>query len=350
MQVQKDLSEDISEKLRSRLTGEQMEKVAKNYTDNADAYQLYMKGRYHWNKRTEEGIKKGIEYFQQAIEKDPSYALAYSGLADSYGVDTSPFPIEERRIKAKAAAKKALEIDDSLAEAHASLSTALQMERDWIGTDQQLKRALELNPNYATARQWYAENLLILGKVDQALVEIKKAQELDPFSIIINSTLAWVNYHARNYDFAIEQYKKTLEMDPRFDPSFDGLKDCYVAKKMYTKLIDLVEERIREEGNNPAQLANISAIRKAYQKGGETEFWKKVLEVSKKEWENGNGSMEDIAVIYAKLGEKDKSFEWLERGYQEHRPWLNSMKTNPKWDNLRSDPRFNDLLRRMNLL
>ena len=258
MQVQKDLSEDISEKLRSRLTGEQMEKVAKNYTENADAYQLYMKGRYYWNKRTDEGIKKGIEYFQQAIEKDPSYALAYSGLADSYGVDTSPFPIEERNIKSKAAAKKALEIDDSLAEAHASLATSLQMERDWLGSDQQLKRALELNPNYATARQWYAENLLVLGKVEKSIAQIKKAQELDPFSLIINATFGWVLYHARHFDPAIEQYKKTLEMDSRFEPVFGGLKDCYVAKKMYPQLIDLVEEWTRREGISSEQQGDIS--------------------------------------------------------------------------------------------
>ncbi len=217
--VQGEIAKQISENLRLKLTGEERRQLVKQYTENSQAYQAYLKGRYYWNRRTEEGFQKGVKYFQEAIENDPNYALAFAGLADSY--DLLPrygfLAPNEGYPEAKEAAIKALELDDTLAEAHASLGYAeVNYDWDWAGGEKEFKRAIELNPGYATAHHWYALYLAASGRLDEATSEIKRAQELDPLSLIINSNLGRILYFARKYDQAIEQFRKTIELDPNF--------------------------------------------------------------------------------------------------------------------------------------
>ena len=218
--VQTEIAKAITDKLELRLTGEQAERLAKHYTENTEAYQLYLKGRYHWNKRNPEGFRKALEYFQQAIEKDPTYALAYTGLSDTYTTGSGLYlglPSKEAYPRGRAAALKALEIDDSLAEAHISLASAkFEYDWEWAAAEKEFLRGLELNPGYATGHQWYAEYLRAVGRQEEGLAEMKRALELDPLSLIINTSLGWQYVYARQYEKAIEQCRKTVEMEPGF--------------------------------------------------------------------------------------------------------------------------------------
>ncbi len=216
--LQEEIAREISGKLRLRLTGEQQQRLTKRYTESTEAYQAYLRGRYHWNKYTREGLKKGTAYFQQAIDLDPGYALAYAGLADSYyRLSNLYLPPREAMPKAKAAAMKALEIEEMLAEAHASLGLVrFWYEWDWQGAEREYKRAIELNPGYAIAPLWYGLQLMALGRFDDALAEMKRAQDLDPLSLVINTNLGGTLYRARRYDQAIEQCRRTLEIDSSF--------------------------------------------------------------------------------------------------------------------------------------
>src|SRR2546425_10817938 len=211
--MQDEIAQEISEKLRERLSGEEMTRMAKRHTVNAEAYQLYLKGRYEWNKRSPESFKKCIQYFQEAIDRDPSYALAYAGLADSYSVMSGfgVLPPRETLPRAKAAALKALELDDTLAEAHTTLAGVLAAyDLDWPAAEREFRRALQLNPRYASAHHWYALRYLApMGRLDEAIAEMKRAQELDPLSPIISTNLGMAYYYARQYDQAMEQYRKT---------------------------------------------------------------------------------------------------------------------------------------------
>ena len=244
--VQEEIAKQISERLRLKLTGEEQKRLTRHHTENAEAYQLYLKGRYYWNKRTAESLNKGVEYFQQAIDKDPNYALAYAGLTDSYsllGSSTGGLSPKETFSKAKAAAVKALEIDDTLAEAHAALALVhLRYDWDWSATEREIKRAIALNPNYATTYHWYADYLVVMGRLDEAIAQIKRAQELDPLSLIINTVVGLRLYHARQYDQAIEQCQKTLEMDPNFAQAHFALGEAYEQKAKYEEAIAALQK------------------------------------------------------------------------------------------------------------
>ena len=236
--TQREIAREIVDKLKLKVSGDE-KGLAKHYTESNEAYQLYLKGRFYWNKRTEEAMKKSLEYFQQAIERDPSFALAYSGLADTYDLLGSPdavfggLPPNETLPQAKAAALKALEIDETLAESHVSLAHEYYYDRDWPAAEHEFKRAIELNPNYPQAHQWYAIFLMSAGRMEQAVAEARRAQELDPLSLPINMSLGWVLCIARQVDQGIEQLRKTLEMDPNFIIAHHRLGLACEQKELY---------------------------------------------------------------------------------------------------------------------
>jgi serine/threonine protein kinase/tetratricopeptide (TPR) repeat protein len=345
--LQNDLAKDMTSMLRMRLTGEDEKRMAKTYTANAEAYQDYLKGRYWWNKRSEEGFNKSIEYFQQAIAKDPTYALAYSGLADSYAVFAGFGSLSPKMAypKAKEAAQKALQIDDTLAEAHASLAFINTMY-DWDSpsAEKEFQRSIELNPNYATARSWYALTLAGTGRFEEAIAQAKRALTLDPVSMIANWNAGYIFYVARQYDNAIDQERKTLELDSDFVPARAILGESYIQKSMFKEAVAEFERALMI---SPADAYALGGLGQAYAAAGRRPEAQKVLdrlnELSKKKyvapWTN--------AAIYSGLGEKDKAFEWLEKVYEERS--VVNIRTDPIFDPLRSDPRFADLLRRMNL-
>ena len=348
--MQDDISREISVKLRLRLTGEGQERLIKRHTESAAAYQLYLKGRYFWNKRNEEGVRKGIEYLQQAIDTDPLYALAYSGLADCYivlGAPLNAVPPKEAFSKANAAALKALEIDETLAEAHATLGVVKQ-RFDWDpeGAAEEFRRAIELNPSYATAHQWYSINFEIMGQPDAALVEAQRAYELDPLSIIINARVGHTYYFGRRYDQAIEQYKKTLELDPNFAIAHSRLGWAYLQKGLQR---DAVEEFLRGNslaGESPEAVAE---LKQAFLRSGMQGYWRRSLELEQQKANHRYVSAYDIAVLYARLGEKEQALSWLDKAYEERSSSLVYLKVEPSFDSLRQDPRLVDLLRRIHL-
>jgi TolB-like protein/Tfp pilus assembly protein PilF len=347
--LQGDLAKDMTSMLRMRLTGEEAKRMTKSYTANPEAYQDYLKGRYWWNKANEEGFRKGIEYFQQAIAKDPGYAQAYAGLADSYlfaGTFVGNVPPKDAYPKVKEAALKALEIDDTLAEAHIPLAvTKIQYDWDWSGGEREFQRAIALNPSSARAHQAYGFVLLAAtGRFEEAIVELKRAQELDPLSLLINGNLGIVFYLARQYDQAIEQERKTLDLDANFIVPHWYLGSSYVQKSMYKEAIAEFEKALVIAPGNTLALAGLGYT---YAVTGRRAEAQKVLdqlnELSKQKYVPAWSR----SIIYEGLGQKDKAFEWLEKAYEERS--IYAIKADLAFDPLRSDPRFADLLRRMNL-
>jgi len=347
--IQSEISREISEQLRSRLTNEEQRRVTKHYTENTEAYQDYLKGRYYWNKRTGEDIKRAIEYFNQAIAKDPSYALAYVGLADCYIVipNYSDVSTQEAYIKAKAAATKALEIDDTLAEAHTSLGgIKSDFEWDFAGAEKELKRALTLNPNYATAHHWYAQFLSAMGRHDEAIAEIKRAQTLDPLSLIINAVAGDTYTKARQYDLAIDQLRKPIEMDKNFSRAHRYLGNVYIEKGMYNEAIAAFRTADSVAGRGTER---VDALQQAYTSGGADGYWKKQLEFLKADSEKGALLDYAVASVYARLGDKEQAISWLEKAFRSHDPYLVYLKIDKPFDSLRSDARVMDLMRRVGL-
>ena len=349
MSLQRDIASQIADNLRLKISGEQHNRMMKSYTASPEAYQLYLKGRFYWNKRTGDSLKKSIEYFNRAIEIDPSYALAYSGLADAYGLlpNYNAASPAEAIPKAKAAARKAVELDDSLAEAHTSLATVL-IAYDWNVPEstKEFKRAIELNPNYATAHHWYSDGpLAATGRFDEAIAEMKRAQELDPLSLIINAEMGSIYYYARQYDKAIEQLRKTIEMDQSFYYARWNLGQAYEMKGMYPQALAEYETAMRL-GNDPGLLGLIGH---AHAMSGKREEAMKDLDQLKDISRQRYIPPYSFAQVYAALGDKDEAFKWLEKAYQDRDPGILLIKIDPMFDSLHSDPRFNDLVRRMGL-
>ncbi|HKS28511.1 MAG TPA: protein kinase [Pyrinomonadaceae bacterium] len=348
-EVQEEIAREISEKLRVKLSGKERKQLMKRHTEDAEAYKLYLKGRFHWNKRTRESLKKGIDYFERAIEKDSNYALAFTGLADCYN-SLSRFgwlSPAEAMPKAKDAAERALALDAHLAEAHNSRAfVAENYEWDWPTAEREYKRAIELNPNYATAHQWYGEYLATIGRFDEGLDELKQAEQLDPLSLIINSDLGLPYFFAREYDRAVEQWQKTVELDPDFWLAHYALALVYEQQGQYREAIAESKRALNLFGDSPWVLAGLGHI---YAVAGETEAAHHVLDELK---ERGKGlyvSPFDLALIYAGLGERDEALLWLEKAYEERNQWLTWLKVEPRLDSLRRDPRFSDLVRRVGL-
>ena len=347
--VQSEISREISEQLRSRLTNEEEKRLTKHYTENTEAYQDYLKGRYYWNKRTGDDLKKAIDYFNQAIAKDPAYALAYAGLADCYIVipNYSDVTTQEAAIKGKAAAQKALEIDDSLAEAHTSLGgIKSDFEWDFAGAETEFKRAVTLNPNYATAHHWYAQFLSPQGRHDEAIAEIKRAQLLDPLSLIINAVAGDTYVKARQYDAAIDQLRKTIEMDKNFILAYRYLGNAYLEKGMYNEAIAAFQTADTLAGQSAERT---ESLRRAYTTGGPDSFWRKQLEWLKADSEKGPLQDYAVAKVYARLGDKEQAITWLEKALRVRDPYIVYLKTDPPFDKFRSDSRVIDLMRRVGL-
>jgi serine/threonine-protein kinase len=347
--MQSEISREISEELRLRLTGEERKRVTKQYTANAEAYQLYLKGRYHWNKRTLEDLKKAIEYFNQAVEKDPNYALAYAGIADCYGVPQIGLSPPEAMPRAKAAAMKALSIDDTLAEAHTSLANVLvRYDWDWSGAEREFKRAIELNPNYPTAHYWYALYLAGMDRQEEALREAQRAHELDPLSLVTNWHVGVILSYVRPYDRAIEQLRKTLELDPNFAGPHDDLGWTYAMMGRFDEAVSEFQTAIKLSGGDTHFMGDLATVYALSGKRGEAQkILDQLTEVAKERYV----SPYRMAQIYIALGDRDRAFEWLEKGYRDRSFGASVMdlKAAPFWDPVRSDPRFADLLRRMNL-
>ena len=343
--VQDEISSSIADNLRLKLTGEELKRITKHNTESGEAYQAYVRGRFFWNKRTEEGLKAAIDYFKLAIEKDPKYALAYSGLADSYAVlpEYSAFPAKEAFEKAKAAAAKALEIDDALSEVHVSLALIkYSWDWDWKSAEKEFKRAIELNPGYATAHHWYALLLMRQGRHDESLVEIKKARELDPLSLIINANVGFILYQARRYDDAIEHYRKALEMNPSFGELHKYMAWAYAQKGMHAEALEEIQKAVILSGRIPSYLSVLGYV---YALSGKKSDAPKII----RELETVSDDKYLIAVVYAALGEKDQAFEYLQKACEERSSWMSYLKVDPLLNSLRSDPRFKSLLKRMKL-
>ncbi len=345
--IEDSMSGRVAESLVPKLTGEERAVLAKRYTDNSEAYNEYLKGRFFWNKRTVDGMTKAIEHFEQAIAFDPSYALAHAGLADSCVMlyQYSDFSDKENIRRARAAATKALQIDSTLGEAHTSLGFVLYSERDNSAAEREYKQAIELNPNYATAYHRYSGMLSSAGRPDEALKMIKRAQALDPLSLIINTALGQHYYLNRRYDEAIEQLRKTLEMDPTFIHALGFLGMAYLKKGMHEDAIRAIEKaRLLSANSVPPVIVSLRGY--IYAVTGKRAEAQKILKDLIELHKRRHVSAPDIALIYAGLGESDQAFGWLETAYKERElgfGWL----SDPSLDSLRSDPRFAELGRRM---
>ena len=346
--VQQEIAGDIYTRLRPRLAGEEKKLLAKRPTENVEAYQLYLQGLFYWNKWTQADFKRAAEFFTQAAQKDPRYALSYAGLADAYSMlgDAGYLPPSEAWPKAKAAAMQALDIDDTLPEAHASLGLVKEhFEWDWTGAEREFRRAIELNPNSATAHHWYGDFLANMGRSEEGLRETKKAQELDPLSLIINTTLAKQLYLAGKNEQAVEQLRKVLDIDAKFAPARPLLEEVYAGMGKQKEAV-AEREKILSLSGSPELAASIEEdFSKGGYKGVLQSWLDGLTEISK----YGYISPYNIAQAYMRMGEKEKTFTWLEKAYEEHDSGLVSLAVEPMFDPIRSDPRFKDLLRRMKL-
>jgi len=346
--LQSDVAQAIAREVQIKLTPQEQTRLASRHPVNPEAYQAYVMGRYFWNKRTEDGLKKAITYFEQALDEDPGYAMGWAGLADCYNLLAifDFLPPKEGFPKAKEAATKALELDETLAEGHTSLGYVKDSYYwDWPGAEREFKRAIELNPNYATAHHWYSDHLEIVGRHDEAIAEIKRAQQLDPLSLTINA-VAGLRFHtARRYDQAVEQLRKTLEMDPGFAVAHGWLGQAYEQKGQYE---DAIAEHEKAREGLPGTAYALAALGHAYAAAGKRNEALRILTDLNERRKTTYVSPYAIGVIHVGLGQEDRALEWLERAYEDRDSWLSWLKADPRLDPLRSDPRFQDLLRRMN--
>src|SRR5215470_10292572 len=343
--LQGDLSREISEQLRVQLTGDEKQRLTKRYTEDAEAYRLYLKGRYHWNKRNPESFRKAAEYFGQALDKDPTYSLAYAGLADTY-VYLSFFNVvapREAMPKAKTAALKGLEIDQNLAEAHVSLGyVSFTYDGDWPAAGKHFEQALALNPAYCRAHTFYPFYLSSLGRSEEALEVAKRALDLDPASPAVSHSLAVQLYLARKFEQAIEQAHDTLEMDANFAIAYAVLGEAYLAKEMYREGLSALDKYSALARNNSVSLALLGY---GNARTGEREMSLNIIRELKAASERSFVPALFVALIYAGLENKDQTFTWLEKAYEERFNRLAYLNVDALWDPIRSDPRFADLLR-----
>jgi serine/threonine protein kinase/Flp pilus assembly protein TadD len=348
--LQEKIAKEITKALRLRLTGQEEKSLARTYTTNPEAYRGYLQGRYWWNKRTEDGFNKGIECFQQAIAKDPRYALAYCGLADCYSMHANYgfLPPKTGYSKANDAALKALELDDTLSEAHVSLGfIKADYTWDWAGAEKEFQRAIALNPNYGTAHQWCGYALWKTGRFEESIAEHRRALELDPLSLPVNRNLGLAYYLARQYDLAIAQLRKTREMDPGFVLTREYIGLAYLEKGLYKEAIAECEEAAAPVSASPYA---ISALGYVYAVSGKKAEAQIVLNRLKSVSEQKYISSRFVASIHAGLGEKEKALESLKAAYEDRSLEIGpGIIADPTCDSLREEPGFQDLLRGMGL-
>ncbi|PYV06888.1 MAG: hypothetical protein DMG10_00545 [Acidobacteria bacterium] len=346
--LQNKVASAIAEQIQINLKPKEQLALKKEKAVNPEAHEAYLKGRYFWNKRTDDGLRKAIAYFNQAIEKDPTYAQAYTGLADSYALlgdwEYGGMAPKEAFPKAKAAATKALELDDTLSEAHTSLAFCLDLyDWNWDSAEREFKRAIDLNPGYATAHHWYGWHLAELGRKDEAIAEMREAANLDPLSLIISADLAEVLLVARLYEQSMQQSLSTLAMDPTFAVAHYQLGQAYVQNRMYSDAMVEFQKAIELSGANTTFTANLAYVYALAGRRGEAV---KILNEQKNR-DNGYSNPAEIALIYVGLGKNDEAMTWLERAYEER--FNPSVLARPSFDPLRSDKRFHDLMHRIGL-
>jgi TolB-like protein/DNA-binding winged helix-turn-helix (wHTH) protein/Flp pilus assembly protein TadD len=349
LELQNKVASAIADQIRINLNPQEQAALKKAQVVDPEAYESYLKGRYFWNKRTAEGLKAARAYFDQAIEEDPKYAEAYSGLADTYSLlgdwQYAVMTPREALPKAKAAAIRALELDNALGEAHNSLAFCLDaFDWDFDSAGKEFRRAIELNPGYATAHHWYAWHLSLLGRNEEAIREMKKAQNLDPLSLIINADLAELLLIAHFYDESIQQSRKVIEMDPNFAFAHNQLGQAYLQNHMPGEAVGELKTAVQLSGGSPTSLANLA---RAYVAFGNTSEAEKILSDLKKRSNPNYSYSPEIAVIYVALGDKDQAMNWLEKGYEDR--FNPGVLLRPGFDALRSDPRFENLVRRTGL-
>jgi len=351
LSLQQQIAGDIAEKLRSQLSPSERQQISRQGTDNPEAYALYLKGRYAWNKRTAADLETAISHFNQAIAKDPGYALAYLGLSEAYSVlpryGGAP---SENYPKSNAAARRALELDPTLARAHAVLAgNELQYDWDFAGGEAEFKKAWELDPNYATAHQWYAENIAMIGgRQQEALAEIDRAHQLDPLSPIINVEVGYVHILVRQYDDGIAVCKKLENENPAFPHAHYCLAYGYWGKRMYPQVIEEWKTYGQLTGN-PADAEYADALEQGFRTAGWKGALAKGIEARQSQRASGYYSAFAIATLYADLGDKDQAFRWLNIAYRERDGGLVGLKTDFLLDTLRSDPRFDEMVRKVGL-
>jgi serine/threonine-protein kinase len=346
--VQKEIAREASSILRSKLTGEETNRVTNLYTGNNEAYQNYLKGLYHLNKRNADGFNKAIGFFEQATALDSTYAQAYAGLADCYTLLAEYELMSGETVypKATAAAKRALELNETLPEAHTSMASIAQDHFDYGLAELQLKRAIELNPNYATAHHWYGMLLCAMGKSPEAEAAMRKAQELDPLSTIINANVGWLYFIEQDNDRAIQQLRKTLDMDSNFSVGHHYLGIVYGQKAMYKEALEEFQRSDKLSGGGAFNTAQSGYIYAVWGKRAEAE---KIIAELKRQSKDSSVSPWGIALIYTGLGESDQAFEWLDKAYNDRAFDLQYAKVDPRFETLRSDPRFQKLLKRIGI-
>jgi TolB-like protein/DNA-binding winged helix-turn-helix (wHTH) protein/Flp pilus assembly protein TadD len=352
--LQREIASSIVSNLKVKLTGTDWDRLAKSHTDSPEADDLYKRGRYYWNKRTVAGFKTAIDFFQRAIAIDSQYAQAYSGLADSYMLlsDWGGMDSGVGYAKAREAVMQALSIDDGLAEAHTSLAgIKAVLDWDWTGAENEYRRAIELNPGYSTAHQWYATHLMVMGRMDEAIAQIQQAKQLDPLSLGINKDFAIILLYARRYDQALAQCKKTLEIEPTFLVMSTYMAQIYDLKQMYTEAIAEAEraeaERVRASLPEDPEIS--CALGLVFAGAGRTDEAQRILNELIQPSKRDQFLPKETALLYARLGNKDKAFEILQAAYESHYFPVAELNIDSRFETLRSDPRFSSLLRGLKL-
>jgi eukaryotic-like serine/threonine-protein kinase len=347
--IQDEISSEISGKLRLQLTHAEKKKLTRRHTEDPEAYTLYLKGRHHWNRWTEEGFYKAIEYFRQAVEKDPTYALAHTGIAESYVLLgwNSYLPAKEAFPKAKVAALTALQFDPELGEAHTPLAAVLWLyDWQWQEAQKEFHRSLELNPTYPNGNHWFAEFVMTMGRQAEAIARMKTSQELDPLSLIIGTAIGWAYYNARRYEEAVEQFLRTLELEPNYPVTLWILGLVYRKSGRYEQAIREGEKAVSASGGSPLLRA---ALAQTYAEAGRTKEAREILDDLTELAQHKYVAPHFFAGIHIGLGEHDQAIEYLQKSYQEHCHWLIYLHMDPSMDALREDTRFQDLLSRVGL-
>ena len=347
--IQDEIAGTIVNTLRATMFADLSEHVPRRYTENIQAYGLYLKGRFAWNKRTQEGVAEAVRFFEQAIAEDPNYAPAYAGLADSYSLDVDyrSIPVDEAYARAKVYARKALELDESVPSAHASLAWALFVyDWDWEGAEREFRRAIELNPRYASAHQWYAFLLASRGEHDAALNEGLTALELEPASVSIRRGVAWLSYYARRYDLARDHMSRAIEMNPLATESYRILATTLALQGELAEAERMLREALTLPAAGAYTKATLGWVLARAGKRAEAEALMHELEAAAQE---GYVSPVAFAIVHIGLDNVDQALDWAERAYEDRRGWLAYLKVNPMLDPLRGSPRFDALVRRMKL-
>jgi Flp pilus assembly protein TadD len=348
LSVKQAIAREVTENLRLRLSGEEQRRLVRRDTTNAEVYQFYLRGRFFWNKRTADGIRKAMEQFQQAIDRDPNYALGHVGLADCYLTleEYAGVPASETLPKARAAADRALQIDDSLAEAHASSAVTYKKLWRWAEAEQEYKRAISLNPNYSTVHHWFAIYFYTRGQFDDAMREIKRAQALDPLSAVISNNVSIVYLLKNDPSSAIEQCNRIIELDPGYPGAREQLGWAYLKQRRYEEATAEFQRAVELSGRGSTYLSSLGYC---YAVTGRRAEALAILKELEEGYARRKAIAKDLAGVYAGLGEKDQAFAWLERGFEQRSGELPYITTHFSFEDLRSDPRYSDLVRRMGL-